>query len=326
MFNTSRDPFGGAFVRVVVTVVLAGCALLAVPVVANAATLYLNPVKASNGFKLQIIGSKTYVDAAFTHDKRGSATYSSLDNKFTAKKVTTKIKSIGTVDLKYKKAGKAKKIKVPKGCVGKPGKKRPVIARGKINLRADGGFSKVKIGKKRELKGFLRSEPKISSCGSEGWEFDHASLRISGVLAGDVFNWHYVDFYASLDVAPGAKASHVAMSAENHNNKFVVFRHVGVHNRPASTFQFDIPPTGATVAPGAKPFSGSASTGELMYSVPTGDLTVDLPGLKDLPLTGPPYMSWLDYFEASAAFASRDRGPVADLAQRVIERDSLIGQ
>lgn len=140
---------------------------------------------------------------------------------------------------------------MPKGCTGKPGKKRSVIVKGKIKLRPEGNLSKVNITKKRELKGVLRTEPKLKSCGSEGGGKQRASLNITGALDDTPDNWRTVDFFAERDIVPDAKTSFTA--------------------------------------------------------------TVDLPGLKNVPLTGAPLFSWFNTW----TYNSQDREPIGILAERI---------
>lgn len=315
--NAFRSPNPG-LVRVAVTSALACGALLLAPVAADAAALYLKPTKASNGYKIAIGANKRSADFTFLK-KTGSSAYSPVKHKFTGKRVKFKVKGFGTVNLKYKKVGKAKKIAVPKQCTGKPGKQRPVVASGKVKVRGEGGYAKANIKKKRVLKGFLYTPPRIDNCEGSGEGIpERAVLNIYGspVEGGDPSNWHVVEFYAERNLAAGSKARFYSSSIENHGDRYYVFRTAEVGNRPVSTFQFDDPYTGATIAPGAKPFKGSATTTNDFLSSPAGDLKVSYPGLKNVSLTGPDYTSLFYVTMPILGLKSRADGPVADLVDR----------
>lgn len=50
-----------SLVRLVLAAALACCALLVIPVTANAATIYTKPVKVTKGFKFSISADKSFV-------------------------------------------------------------------------------------------------------------------------------------------------------------------------------------------------------------------------------------------------------------------------
>jgi hypothetical protein len=168
---------------------------LALPAMSQAANLSLNTrgkgVKTNKGFKLSLFSTQAVTTSessgqstdvtAFLRRGDETASYSFRKGvKFTAKSNlssarlrATFLQHRGRIKMRFKATGKTQKVPVPKGCHGKPGKRRKGIMTGTFKLKAD-KLGTVRIAR---IKMFLE-KPFIYTggfCGGTGGRAFHGT-------------------------------------------------------------------------------------------------------------------------------------------------------
>jgi len=299
---------------------LVACALAVLPSAADASFRFeLKPIKATKGYKVHITGAKSFASVNVENRKLGAlVSYQPYKSKNTRKKVTIKLGQVGSAKLKFKKKGKAKEVALPKGCSGKPGKQQPGVFTGKIDLKGEEGFFKLKVGSGKKLAGkLILKEPTIKKCkpGKSTPDPDYASLTLFNSFDVGSDNWVQGALFASRPDTPDGKTEIFASTIED-LPKYWAFRSVSARNRPTSALQYTKPFTTATVTPGVAPFRGSATINQESAAVPTGDLEVDFPGRPGFSFTQGPDRHGMFYIQSSnVTYESVLRDPAAAAAK-----------
>lgn len=234
--------------------------------------------KASNGYKFAISGSDTNVGLFLT---KGGANvnYSTAGGKFSTKKISADLGQFGSVKLKFKPKGDPKKVGVPKNCSGKPGKRQVGKWAGKIKFKGEGGFTRIDA---RSAKGYQIKYPKITDCGDGGGSPGKYAFLSASNSEGVSFSAGKTEKSGDNDFSASVSESSGGIS---------IFRFV---NSTKGEFDYDKNLNSATVEPAA-PFKGSASfdAGEGTFK---GNLSVDLPGRKNVALAGDDFFATLSRF------------------------------
>lgn len=252
--------------------------------------------KASNGFNLFVQASdEGFVYADFAKGAT-SVSYTTKANPadLAAGRIDATLPGIGRIAVDFQARGKPERYGPYKGCKGRGGRTDRGFFVGTVKLRGERNFTAIE---RTRLRGAVKqtyrqtckrtkTEPPKKGGGKENW-FDQTTLTVNGERAGGslffgAFRWEVDELSTPLE-----EVTYVAgLSVQKQGLR--VLRVVAVDGGPR-TFTATAPdaPSTATVA-APQPFSGTGSFALAADGSPlwTGDLSVELPGIEPLLLTG----------------------------------------
>lgn len=256
----------------------------------------------SNGYKITVSGDpgggKDSVELSAT-GRSGEADYIG-SGKVTGSEIEARFGKLGEVSVRFRPSGRQRRVKVPKKCFPK---RPPTVSSrlgsfvGRIEFRGEHGFTQVSA---RHAAGGigdpLTNTPTKLTCQfresaeERKGELESVSLDAASPKPGVSFSASRVFSNSPLGglpmkPAPDGDFLFLAFSSERPGGMWII-RSAGALGGPEE-FSFDDALTSATVHP-PPPFSG---TGNFLRNADgstswNGDLTVSLPGLGSVDLTG----------------------------------------
>ncbi len=238
-------------------------------------------LKGSHGYKLQGFGAGRTVSMTASKGP-GLATYSSR-GKATAKVMRVDLGKVGEVRVRFH-AKRTKLVDPPKGCKGPKQERRAGVWKGKIRLKGEGGYTKVRA---RKAQGTVLLTRNLKCHGPKprkatvlnAIKVVQATNTTLNLHAAQVKGRSRRNFIAS-EFGTLTKASPVAFfRAVSLTGPASTFTHKGfarAHVRPPSPFS------------GSADFESSPSSNAW-----TGPLAVDFPGDPDVKLTGSGFIATL---------------------------------
>jgi hypothetical protein len=243
-------------------------------------------VKASNGYSILAIVSSERPDGRgqaglIVYGKRGSATYSAPAT-ITATRVEADLGALGRIALDVIPSGRKKTLR--SRCGGEPESFsfEPQLYRGTFEFHGEEGYAEAATGAPREYARFFVDLFCAGAVSGEtrGPGLPGARLRVHARSGS---------FGLSLQANKNRPGARTRFEVETHEkrNGIAISRSTTLR-AGAGAFGYDPLLRTATLDPPA-PFSGRATfhRGAIAPNRWTGNLTVDLPGRSDVPLTGP---------------------------------------
>jgi hypothetical protein len=241
-------------------------------------------IKGTKGYKVRVAGTGPLVVITAMR-KPGSVLYSTK-GKATRKRIRARFGKLGRVDLRFRKKGKMRTRKPPRGCVGRGDKVQPGVWRGIVRFKGERGYTRVR---KRRVRGrWVRRGDYTCPERARAPEPDSTvHLQASAMQTGaNVF------FSVRRLVDPGDRPRFLATSEER-IRRVGILRTVELRGQP-DHFTFSLDALTATVQP-PRPFSGTA-TYDGTTETWSGDLEVAFPGRRAA-LTGPGFFVLMDVLE-----------------------------
>jgi hypothetical protein len=272
-------------------------------------------VRASNGYRIRVSGSPSRTDvpeAIQISAQSPSATvvYTTIGS-ITSAGITASLGHLGKFSLRFRPSGRIRRLKVPKSCL----KRRPPVVKarlgtfvGTIRFRGERGYTAVST---HRVKGGIGDPLAIGSekleCeGSGAGRTEQGPVVLTALPRRDGPHFiattdRSVATAASLSATSGGEERFVpgkgdrlfiASLAET-RKEMLIFRIVAAAG-PAGDFSFDNALNAATVTP-PSPFTGSGLFGRNADGSTSwlGSLSVSVPGLGQVQLTGPNFKSQL---------------------------------
>ena len=277
--------------RALVGLALACASALLVPAGAAAVDsdlkfAYAFKLDASNGYSILALAANERADGRgeivlFVIRKKESAIYSA-PALLTATSLRASLGALGKVSLEVTRSGKEKKLR-PRECEeGRATSYEPVSFSGNFEFHGEGGYTEAASLAPTEFTRLLTDLGCLRVSGGEvtGDHLLGARLRLRSLGGGPRF-----ELQANKNRPD--KRSRFEVDLREERGPISISRHAEVW-LGSTAFQYDPLLETATLQPPA-PFSGRANfyrrlAPENRWS---GNLTVDLPGRPDLPLTGP---------------------------------------
>ena len=247
---------------------------------------YAFKVQASNGFEILAFAANERADGrggiAMIVSRGGeNATYTA-PARLTASTLRADLGPLGKIDLDVSPSGREKRVQANCGGEAEAFEYEPLRYTGTFEFHGEEGYSDAATANPREFDRFLY----LIACpaaggGGEGIGFGFPGARLK-LYERDG------DFRLDLQVhknRPG-KPTHFEVEAHEVRGKIRISRSTDVWLGP-NAFRFDRALDAATLDPPA-PFAGEGrfTRGPSRKGIWDGDLTVDLPGRSDVPLTG----------------------------------------
>jgi hypothetical protein len=249
----------------------------------HAATFRL---KASNGYEILAFAASEHADGRgeiwLIVVRRNAAAFYLAPAKLTATSVEADLGRLGEISLEVVPSGRTKRVR--SRCEGEEPVTlsfEPESYRGIFEFHGEEGFTEATSTSPREATrlslGLICGS--VSGGETSGAMFPGARLRLRS---------HRGSFRLDLQANKNRPGARTRFEVETHEKRqgIAIRRHRTVW-AGAGAFGYDRPLNTATLAPPA-PFSGHAEFHR--HSAPanrwTGNLTVDLPGRSDVPLTG----------------------------------------
>jgi hypothetical protein len=272
--------------------VLAGAALMTLglsqPAGARSAPdpppdLAIFEVRASHGYDVTIIASRSPdgegTIAVLAANRRSAAIYRTTAT-VTATAVEADLGELGRISVRSVRTGRERTVR--DGCEGQ-GKRRIGATRyeGTIEFHGEEGFTDVSAsGAPFAFGTYLAFACAVVGGRPPGKQLPGAFLDVHRNPEENELMLH------AIQSRPGAATS-ISVQIDIRRGDFEITRATGVRGR-AGTLRFDPQLRSATLAPPA-PFAGHATFHRDASPAGrwTGNLTVDLPGDSDYPLTGP---------------------------------------
>lgn len=242
-------------------------------------------VKASKGYSISVSGAGHSV-TLFASDNEGIALYR-VHGRVSRDAIEARFGSLGKVSVRFRESRKVKRERPPKGCTGKPRTTTFGAFLGAIRFRGEHGYTRVHV---RRAHGSVSTSPHWR-CNPEGNGkvpsplFPKAGAHSTVLVASAP----HIDFLAMGAEEPeGTRADFsffIGVSTENRGRLHI--ERMALTAGDQSTFTFDQALDLATVTP-PPPFTGTATfqrnpDGSIAWA---GDLRMNLPGAKGIPLTG----------------------------------------
>jgi hypothetical protein len=275
-----------------IAVLALACAMaLLTPLVAGAVDsdlkfAYAFKLDGSNGYEIVALAANERADGRgeivlFVTRKRESATYLA-PAQLTATSVKANLGALGKVSLEATPSGRKKRLKPPKGCEGGASSYEPVRFNGSFEFHGEGGYTEVTSSAPTEFMRFFN----FLGCGSSFGRFETTGEGLPGARL------RLRSLQSSLRLELQAnknrpdKRSRFEVQLKEERGSLSITRSTIVWLGSAA-FQYDPLLETATLRPPA-PFSGVGNfyrrlAPENRWS---GNLSVDLPGRPDVPLTG----------------------------------------
>jgi len=240
-------------------------------------------VQASRNYDVTVFASRssdgTGSVAVFASDARSTALYRTSAT-VTKRAVEADLGELGQISVKVVRNGRRRIV--PDSCEG-GGKRRVAATRyeGTIEFHGEEDFTDVSAsGAPFAYKAYL-----AFGCAEEGGRPPGKTLPGARLDLHRLPEERELMLYA-VQSRPGA-ATTISVQVDEHRGKFEISRATGV-STGASALRFDPHLRSATLSPPA-PFAGHATyqRNASLAERWTGNLTVDLPGDSDYPLTGP---------------------------------------
>lgn len=272
--------------RLITVAVLALCLLG--PATAGAAeedegAIHAFRLKASNGYRIIVLAGREPEQARgdlmiLVGSKRGSVTYSAKAT-VEPRGIQADLGELGGIDLAYLRLkGKEKHT-----CGDEVSRLDRGEYRGTFEMHGEEGYTEARATSLKADLGFFLE----LVCGDFSFSSDSTGPGFPGARLGAIAHRHS-DSELSFEIKknrPSAPAA-IEVEADELKGRVRIRRHIEALVKPGA-FRYDARLRSATVSPPA-PFGGSASfhRGAAPGKRWTGDLTVDLPGRADTPLTG----------------------------------------
>jgi len=247
---------------------------------------YAFKVEASNGYSILAFAANQRADGRgqivlIVYGKSGTATYSA-PAMLTATSVEADLGPLGQVSLEVLPSGRKKKLR--SRCADEPETfaYEPQLYRGAFEFHGEEGYADATTAAPREYSRFFVDLLCVGAVSGEtgGATLPGARLRLRS---------HRGEFRLALQANKNRPGKRSRFEAEVHEKRGAVSisRSTSLWVGPAA-FRYDPLLAAATLEPPA-PFSGRASFQRSAVAANrwTGNLTVDLPGRSNVPLTGP---------------------------------------
>jgi len=273
--------------RLIIAAVLALCLLA--PATAGAAdredegAVAAFQLKASNGYRVLVLAGRERDEALgdlsiFVLSSRGSVAYTT---KATVEPsgIRADLGELGLIELSYRRLKGKEKLT----CGDEVSRVDRGEYRGTFELHGEEGYTEARATRlKADLGIFLRFV-----CGDFSYFGDSSGPGLPGARLEAIAH-RGSDSALTFEIKknrPSARAA-IDIEADELKDGVQISRHIEALSKPGA-FRYDPRLRGATVSPPA-PFDGSATfrRGAPRGKRWTGDLTVDLPGRSDTPLTG----------------------------------------
>lgn len=242
-------------------------------------------VEASNGYSILAIVSSERADGRgqaglIVYGKRGSATYSAPAT-ITATRVEADLGALGRIALDVIPSGRERTVRSRCGEEPESFSFEPQLYRGTFEFHGEEGYAEASTGAPGEYSRFFVDLFCASAVSGEtGGPVPGARLRLHARSGS---------YGLSLQANKNRPGARTRFEVETHEkrNGIAISRSTTLWAGPAA-FGYDSLLRTATLDPPA-PFSGQATfrRGTASASRWSGNLTVDLPGRSDVPLTGP---------------------------------------
>ncbi len=279
---------------------LAGLATVLAPVPAQAAPAEMKmSLPASHGYRMRIVGSpggRVEVEAI----KGASYANYAVPGHVSSDRIEANLGRLGRVSVRFHAAGERTGGSPPSGCAGAGRSIHQVgTFSGTIRFRGEEGFTSVSATRaKGSLSRRCATEAGASKAGASNPTRSELFETILVAAARTDRRLISVDSEGFSDLLPNGEIRNpdnlVVSHLEEDRGRISIDRSAIVEAKPV-----EVTPLGATPVTASltlpRPFGGTATYREEPGGPPswTGDLTVDLPGASDVPLTGPSFASIL---------------------------------
>jgi hypothetical protein len=247
---------------------------------------YVFKLAASNGYEIFAFAASQRPDGKgeiglIVANGNASATYGAPAT-VTASRIEADLGALGEVSLDVVPSGRTRRLRL--GCAGEEAEAvriEPPLFRGLFEFRGEGGYTEATSAAPREYTRFLLG---VLCAGGGSGETTGATLPGARLR----LHAHRGSFRLNLQANKNRAGARTRLEVETREERqgISIWRSRTLWTG-AGAFDYDPLLDSATLAPPA-PFAGHASfrRGAAAANRWTGNLTVDLPGRSDVPLTG----------------------------------------